>query len=230
MNFQRYHETWFDQLSQLVHQLSQAPTPPTTDEHRHQLQQLVQTVMSHYADYYRAKSAAAKIDVLAFFPAPPWTTALERSLLWVGGWRPTTAIHLIYTECSILFESHVVHFLRGHHTGDLGDISPAQFHRVSELQIETVQQEDDISHELFDWQDDASNIVGTGDGHNSIGRNMERLAEILERADRLRLRTIKSVVELLTTQQAAQFLVAEAELHFGIRGWGIQHDRRRGVR
>ncbi|KAK6134686.1 hypothetical protein DH2020_031611 [Rehmannia glutinosa] len=210
MNFQRFYDTWLEQLRQLVQQLSQAPTPPTTDEHNHQLRQLVQKAMTHYAEYYRAKSVASKHDVLAFFAAP-WTTALERSLQWIGGWRPTTAFHLIYTESSILFESHVVDILRGFHTGDLGDLSPGQFRRVSELQIET---------------DDASELVGTMYG--DVGRKMERLAEILEKADQLRLKTITSLVELLTPQQGAEFLVAAAELHFGIRGWGITQDRRRG--
>ncbi|KAL0353839.1 UNVERIFIED_CONTAM: hypothetical protein Sangu_0965200 [Sesamum angustifolium] len=151
MLFQRFYNTWFEQLRQLVQQLSEAPIPPTTEEHHHQLRQLVQKAMSHYAEYYRAKSAAAKHDVLAFVSAP-WTTSLERSLHWIGGWRPTTAFHLVYTESSILFESHVVDILRGFHTGDLGDLSPGQFRRVSELQIETVQQENDITDELSDWQ------------------------------------------------------------------------------
>ncbi|KAH6780875.1 transcription factor-like protein [Perilla frutescens var. hirtella] len=150
-NFQGFYETWIEQLRQLVQQLSQAPIPPTTDEHRHQLRQLVQKTTTHYTEYYGSKSSAAKNDVLSFFSAP-WTTALERSLQWIGGWRPTTAFHLVYTESSILFESHVVDILRGYHTGDLGDLSPGQFRRVSELQIETVQQENDITDELCDWQ------------------------------------------------------------------------------
>ncbi|KAL2245488.1 UNVERIFIED_CONTAM: Protein DOG1-like 3 [Sesamum indicum] len=57
---------------------------------------------------------------------------------------------------------------------------------------------------------------------------MEKLAKILERADQLRLKTIETLVELLTPQQAAEFLVAAAELHFGVRGWGIRVDRERG--
>ncbi|GFP79600.1 transcription factor tga3 [Phtheirospermum japonicum] len=225
MNFHRFYDTWSDQLRQLLHQLSQVPSPPTTDEHRHQLQQLVQESMSHYDEYYRAKSTATKQDVMAFFSAASWTTALERSLQWIGGWRPTTAYHLIYTECSILFETNVLRLLQGLSTGDLGDLSSAQFSRVSEMQIETVQKENHLMEELCDWQDDASYLVDTA--HGNSRRNMDKLAEILERADQLRLSTIRSLVELLSPQQAAQFLVAAAELYFGIRGWGIQQDIRR---
>jgi len=70
--------------------------------------------------------------------ASPWATSLERSLHWVAGWRPTTAFHLIYTESSLLFESHIIDILRGFRTGDLGDLSPNQFRRVSDLQCDTV--------------------------------------------------------------------------------------------
>ncbi|KAL7129440.1 hypothetical protein ABFS83_13G066100 [Erythranthe nasuta] len=225
VGFQCYYDTWFSQLRQLVQQLSQSPNPPTTDEHHHQLRQLINKAMSHYADYYAAKSVSAKHDVLEFF-SPPWTTALERSLHWIGGWRPTTAFHLVYTESSILFESHVIDILRGFHTGDLGDLSPVQFARVSELQIQTVHEENDITDDLSDWQDEASDLAAAIYG--DVGRKMEKLEGILERADQLRLRTMKSLVELLTLQQGAEFLVAAAELQFGIHGWGLQQDRHRG--
>lgn len=76
------------------------------------------------------------------------------------------------------------------------------------------------------YQDEATDIVGII--YADDDRKMERLAEILEKADRLRLGTIESLVELLTPQQAAEFLVAAAELQFGIRGWGLQQDRQRG--
>ncbi|XP_051152321.1 protein DOG1-like 3 [Andrographis paniculata] len=211
---------------QFRHTIHQLTNSAAADDH-HRLQ-LVHKTVDHYSGYYQAKSAAAKHDALAFF-APPWTTALERSLLWIGGWRPTTASHLLYTESSILFESQVADILRGVHTGNLGDLSPAQFQRVSELQCATVGHENDISDELSDWQDNACDVVGMcGD----IESKMERLAAILDKADQLRLKTIKSLVELLTPQQAAELLVAAAELHFGIRAWGIQHDgnrRRRNI-
>ncbi|XP_057766417.1 protein DOG1-like 4 [Salvia miltiorrhiza] len=223
-SFQRFYDTWLEQLRQLVQQLRQAPVPPTTEEQRQQLRQLVQKAISHYAEYYRSKAVGAKSDVLGFFSAP-WTSTLERSLHWIGGWRPTTAFHLVYTESSILFESHVIDILRGYHTGDLGDLSPAQFRRVSELQIQTVQRENDITDQLCDWQDEATEIVGIR--YAGVDVKMEKLAAILEKADELRMKTIKSLVELLTLQQAAEFLVAAADLQFGIRAWGIQQDRQR---
>ncbi|XP_059284152.1 protein DOG1-like 4 [Lycium ferocissimum] len=224
MSFQRFYQTWFDQLKEIVHQLNQAPKPATNDQHRELHQQLVQKVMSHYYEYYRVKSLAAKNDILSVFAAP-WSTSLERSLHWIAGWRPTTAFHLIYTESSILFESHIIDILRGLRYGDLGDLSPDQLSRVSELQCEAVHEENAISDELSDWQDGASEIIGLmGD----IDTKMEMLVEILEKADKLRMKTIENLVELLTPQQAVEFLIASAYLQFGIRRWGINHDRQRG--
>lgn len=63
--------------------------------------------------------------------------------------------------------------------------------------------------------------------YGDVDRKTEKLVVILEKADKLRLKTIKSLVELLTPQQGAEFLVAAAELHFGIHGWGLDQDIQR---
>lgn len=151
MDFHRFYQTWYEQLHDLVNHLNKAPKPPTTDDDDHQLTQLVNKVMFHFSEYYRVKSLAANKDVLSIFSAK-WSTTLERSLHWIAGWRPTTAFHLIYTESSILFESRILDILHGLRTGDLGDLSPVQFTRVSELQCETVHQENSITDQLSEWQ------------------------------------------------------------------------------
>lgn len=127
--FAQFYDSWFDQFHCLVQQLN---TPNQTDA-----EELIRKVMSHHEDYYNAKSMAAEKDPLHVL-ASPWATTLERSLYWIAGWRPTTAFHLIYTESSLLFESHIIDILRGLRTGDLGDLSPTQFRRVSDLQCDTV--------------------------------------------------------------------------------------------
>ncbi|KAM1311287.1 hypothetical protein EV2_008071 [Malus domestica] len=222
-SFTSFYETWFEQLHHLVHQLSTCPRPPTTPDHHHQLLHVVQKVMAHYAEYYRVKSLAAERDALSVFVAP-WATTLERSLHWIGGWRPTTAFHLVYSESSIHFEAHIVDILRGYRTGDLGDLTPSQFRRVSDLQCETVKEENAISDELSEWQDGACELMGE---YTNLETNMGLLVSVLKKADELRLKTLRKVVELLTPQQAVEFLIAAAELQFGVRGWGLNQDRRR---
>ncbi|KAL5564540.1 hypothetical protein UlMin_027704 [Ulmus minor] len=222
-SFTSFYLTWLEQLHELVHQLSSVQRPPTTPGHQYDLFHLVTKVMSHYDDYYKVKSFAAETDPLSVFAAP-WATTLERSLHWIAGWRPTTVFHLVYSESSILFESHIVDILRGLRTGDLGDLSPSQFRRVSELQCETVTEENDITEEFSEWQDSASELVDLG---ADLEEKIRRLVEVSRRADDLRLKTVRGVVELLTPQQAVEFLMAAAELQFGVRGWGVNHDRER---
>ncbi|XP_004489078.1 protein DOG1-like 4 [Cicer arietinum] len=213
--FAQFYDSWFDQFHCLVQQLN---TPNQTDA-----EELIRKVMSHHEDYYNAKSMAAEKDPLHVL-ASPWATTLERSLYWIAGWRPTTAFHLIYTESSLLFESHIIDILRGLRTGDLGDLSPTQFRRVSDLQCDTVKEENAITEELSEWQDNASELMGSED---DINENIGRLVCIIKKADDLRLRTLRSVVEFLSPQQAIEFLIASAELLVGIRGWGLNHDRSR---
>ncbi|KAI3675036.1 hypothetical protein L1987_84618 [Smallanthus sonchifolius] len=225
MDFHKFYETWYDQLHHQIRDLNKAPRPPTTDDHLHQLTQLVNKLMFHFSEYYRVKSLAINQDVLSLFCAR-WATTLERSLYWIAGWRPTTVFHLIYTESSILFESRMVDILHGLRTGDLGDLSPAQFTLVSKLQCETVQQENNITDQLSEWQqDEACELLGGT--CVDLDKKIERLVKIVEKADELRLRTLKMVVEMLTPQQAVEFLIAAAQLHFGLHRWGLKHDRER---
>nr|XP_043623014.1 protein DOG1-like 3 [Erigeron canadensis] len=225
MDFQKFYETWYEQLHDQIRQLTKAPRPPTTDDGDKQLIQLVNKVMLHFSEFYRVKSLAVNQDVLSIFSAK-WSTTMERSLLWIAGWRPTTAFHLIYTESSILFESRLVDILQGLRTGDLGDLSPAQFTRVSDFQCETVQQENSITGQLSEWQQDEA-IELIGGTCMDLEKKTERLAMIVKKADELRLQTLMAVVELLTPQQAVEFLIAAARLHFGIHRWGLNHDRER---
>ncbi|XP_021894975.1 protein DOG1-like 4 [Carica papaya] len=218
--FKKFFGSWMDQLHQLVHQLqsSTALNDPNTQ------QRLVHSVMSHFAEYYRVKAASADVDVLNLFAAP-WASTLERSLHWIAGWRPTTAFHLIYTESSILFEAHIMDILRGVKTGDLGDLSPAQFRRVSELQCETVKEENRISNELAEWQDSASDVMKS---ETDLEERIRQLVKVVKKADDLRIKILVQLVDLLNPQQAVEFMVAAAELQFGVRAWGEYQDRQRG--
>ncbi|CAL5201006.1 unnamed protein product [Lathyrus oleraceus] len=211
--FAQFYDSWYDQFNRLIHQLT---TPNQTDT-----EELIRKVMSHHEDYFNTKSMAAEKDPLHVL-ASPWATALERSLHWIAGWRPTTAFHLIYTESSLLFESHIIDILRGLRTGDLGDLSPTQFRRLSDLQCDTVKEENAITEELSKWQDSASDMMGS---EAEINDKIQRLVSIIKKADDLRLKTLRSVVDFLSPQQAIEFLIASAELLVGIRGWGLNHDR-----
>lgn len=154
MRFRQFHETWHEQLHHLLKKLRKAPSPPRTADENNQLHHLVQDFMSHVRDYYLVKSDVAQKDVL-YVLAAPWATAFERSLYWIGGWRPTTAYHVIHTKGTVLIETRIHSMLNGgvtYMTGDLGDLSADQFTALSHLQCRTVQEENALSDQLSLWQ------------------------------------------------------------------------------
>ena len=69
-----------------------------------------------------------------------------------------------------------------------------------------------------------SAVVVVGAGFEAV-ENVERLRSVVEKAENLRFRTICSVVEILSPQQAVEFLVAVMELQLWVRGMGLCHDR-----
>ncbi|XP_074321423.1 protein DOG1-like 4 [Silene latifolia] len=230
MSFEEFQDKWTDQLRKIVDQLTATLARPKSADDNRQLRHLVDKVVTHYTDYYDEKTAVGRSDVLLLFAAP-WASALERSLHWVAGFRPTTIFHLMYTESSIRFESHVADILRGRRTGDLGELNPAQLGRVSELQCQTVKEENEIGDALGGWQEAVARAEPewAGGRPDAVERLLERLVEVVAKADELRMKTMRLVVEMLTPQQAAEFIVAMAELQFGIRAWGLHHDRERGA-
>lgn len=86
-----------------------------------------------------------------------------------------------------------------------------------------MKEENAITDELSKWQDGAVELV-MGSSFTDLREKMEPLVSVVKKADDLRLRTIRRVVELLTPQQAAEFFIAAAELQFGIREWGRKQD------
>ncbi|CAJ1957569.1 unnamed protein product [Sphenostylis stenocarpa] len=212
-SFGELYTKWFEELQGVVQRLK--------DERN---DEVMEKVIGKHQHYYRAKWEAVEKDPLNMFLSP-WATSLERSLHWITGWRPTTAFHLIYTESSLLFESHIVDILQGFRTGDLGDLSPSQFRLMSDLQCETVKEENIITEELSEWQETVSEMMGPDrEIDEKMDEKIVELISIIKKADDLRLRTLRNVVGLLSKQQAIEFLIASAELLIGIRCWGMNHD------
>ncbi|KAK3038569.1 hypothetical protein RJ639_028020 [Escallonia herrerae] len=209
------------------------------------LRPLIDRVVRHHEQYYRAKSRWADHDVLAML-SPSWRSSLEDAFLWIGGWRPTMAFHLLYSKSGLQLEARLAEFIRRLSAGDLGDLSPSQLTRVDELQRKTVKEERELTEELARHQEtvadssmvELSHVVtelmengeASRDGDESgrvestLAPKEEGLVEILHRADDLRLRTLKEVLDILTPIQAVHFLIAAAELHLRLHDWGKKRD------
>ncbi|KAL9664127.1 hypothetical protein QQ045_019524 [Rhodiola kirilowii] len=258
--FHKFFECWLIEQNQYLHSLtsvskhlktwSAAPARPSNGSNgvritESDLRQLIDRVTRHYEDYYRVKSRCAKQEVLKMM-SPSWLSSLENAFLWMGGWRPTMAFHLLYSKSGIQLEASLADMIRGliTTTGDLADLSPSQLNRIDKLQRSTIREEREVSEKMATHQETVADkdmvelsqavteMVENGGGEEEAGGMEERvlkpkeegLEEIVERGDELRLRTLKGILEVLTPVQAVHFLIAAAELHLRLHDWGKKRD------
>ncbi|OWM69412.1 hypothetical protein CDL15_Pgr013873 [Punica granatum] len=253
--FHKFFECWLIEQNQYLQELisaSSAAAASTNADHPNHdaiLQPLIDRVVRHYDHYYRAKSQCREQDVLSMF-SPSWRSSLEDAFLWVGGWRPSMAFHLLYSKSGLQVEAQLADLIRGLSTRDLADLSPNQLSQVDELHRRTISKEKEITEKLAKQQETVADssmvelshvvtemlqsrdIPGTTENDDRVDQQVksalvskeEGLEEILKRADNLRLRTIKDILNILSPTQGVHFLIAAAELHLRFHDWGKKHD------
>ncbi|KAE8787405.1 hypothetical protein D1007_38568 [Hordeum vulgare] len=232
-SFAKFFECWILEQSRDLAALRAAATARPHDA---DLRRLVDRVLGHYENYYRAKSAAASADVLPMF-APSWISATESLYLWCGGWRPTAAVQLLYSKSGVQLEAQLPAFLDGGSLGDgdLGGLSAEQLQAADQLHRRTIRREREIEEAAASAQESLATtrmveLAGKGgmDAAEGMEREMDAKAEamkrVLEMADGLRLETLRGVVGLLRPAQAVHFLVAAAELHLAVHKFGQHKD------
>lgn len=256
-NFQEFFECWLVEQSNHLEELVSAlreheqqgrgrniPPGMRGGDDEGSLRPVIERVIQHYEHYYTAKERWAKLDVVLMFN-PSWRSSLEDAFLWIGGWRPSMAFHLLYSKSGLQFEFGLQELMRGLRTGDLGDLSPSQMERVNELQQETIQKEKEITEKQAKLQEtvadstmvelthSATVLMREGGGALDEGRIDAALApkeaglgRILQRADNLRLKTLRDIIGVLSPKQGVHFLIAAAELHLRLHDWGKRRDSR----
>ncbi|KAK9057588.1 hypothetical protein SSX86_022424 [Deinandra increscens subsp. villosa] len=243
--FQRFFNRWLDELDTQLQQLVSAANHHRDYDNSVNLRQLIDKSVRQYAEFYTMKSVAAKGDVISVF-SPVWLTSLEDTFLWIAGWRPTTAIHLLYSKAGIQFETKLEDLAPVFASSDLGDLSFNQISLVDKLHKKTIREERKITEKMAKLQESAadrpmvglSNAVSDmmrnedGDGGEESDRKVEStmepkkdaLEKLLNMADDLRMETLRGVIEILTPIQAVYFLIAAAELHLRLHDWGLKKD------
>lgn len=244
-NFDKFFEFWLVEQDQNLQDLISAVKDHQriTNNDAAVSGSLIERVVKHYEHYYRAKSTWAKQDVLGML-SPSWLSSLEDAFLWIGGWRPSMAFHLLYSKSGLQLEARLGDLIRGMVTGDLADLSQEQMTRVDTLQRRTIWEEKEITEKMAKHQETVADssmvelshvvtIMRSGGEADRNGGEVERervestlapkeegLEVLLQRADDLRLKTLKAIVDILTRIQAAHFLIAAAELHLRLHEWG----------
>ncbi|KAL7141914.1 hypothetical protein ABFS83_08G086600 [Erythranthe nasuta] len=257
-SFHKFFECWIVEQDHHLHELVSA-SKDIEDRHQHGgaataelngrvLRPLLERVVQHYEHYYSAKSRWAKNDILSMFN-PTWRSSLEDAFLWIGGWRPSMAFHLLYSKSGLQLEARGLDdLILGLTNGDLSDLSTSQLGRVDELQKVTLREEKEITEKLAKLQETVadssmvelshavSELIQEEEGGRvaeqeerveaALAPKEEGLVGVLEKADELRMKTLKGVIDILSPTQGVHFLIAAAELHLRVHDWGKKRDAR----
>ncbi|XP_031108747.1 uncharacterized protein LOC116013241 [Ipomoea triloba] len=140
---------------------------------------------------------------------------MENAFMWIEGWRPSMAFHLLYCKSGLQLEPRLSELLSGLKTGDLGDLSPDQLTRIDELQRKMIMEEKELDEKNGQVQEsvaDASmvemshmvtKLTRAGDETmeehglqdervaSALAPNEKAMVDILQNADDLQLSTLK---------------------------------------
>ncbi|KAI4317215.1 hypothetical protein L6164_025105 [Bauhinia variegata] len=158
-----------------------------------ELRILVDGIMSHYFELYGMKSAAAKADVF-YVMSGLWKTTAERFFLWIGGFRPSELLKVLVPLIEPLTEQ--------------------QRMDVQNLGQSCQQAEDALSQGMDKLQQTLAETVAAGIYMPQMATAMEKLEALVSfvnQADHLRQETLLQMSRILTTRQAARYLLALGE-------------------
>ncbi|KAK1302907.1 hypothetical protein QJS10_CPB12g00715 [Acorus calamus] len=233
--FSLLFEEWMQQQKQDLQELLLGLTQEPKNESR--LRELISKALDHFKTYTNTRCIYAKENAFAFF-SPKWCTSFEASYLWISGCRPTMAIRLVYALVGSELESQLEEFLRGVRRGNIAELSAAQLVAVNSLHGRTVMEEDKLSRKMTSLQEDMADNPkkegggggsGGGEREDMVGKKVESLAGLLEAADKLRVGTMRELVEeILTPLQAVELLVATKQIHLRMHEWGRNWDLSQG--
>ncbi|MCL7037367.1 hypothetical protein MKW94_027413 [Papaver nudicaule] len=106
-SFQLFFEGWLVRQEHYLDELTTTITESNIyEKHDSDLRDLIERVLAHYQQYYEAKSLLSKQDVFILF-SPVWFSTLEKSFLWITGFRPCLAIRIVNNSVNELSEEQV---------------------------------------------------------------------------------------------------------------------------
>jgi hypothetical protein len=170
-------------------------------------------------------------------------TAMEASYTWLGGWRPTSALLLVYSLMGVQLEDEIRNF--GYGLRDFTNTSAVLSHRqltnLTNVQKSTRSVEKKLSKKLAHIQmlisdqdvlaaviqvestknsPSSSSSFSSSDLRTVVKPRMSRLKKLLIQADQLRLTTLHQLFLVLTPVQVARCASAAFELAFMMREMG----------
>ncbi|CAF2234933.1 unnamed protein product [Brassica rapa] len=212
----------------------------------HKLEELVGKIVNDFQSYAKRRSELTDKSCSSYF-APSWNSSLENGLLWMGGCRPSSFVRVIYALCGSCAEAHLSRYLlqideniHDGHDGDssMSDLTATQLEKINDLHVKVIREEDKLTKKYANFQEDVADmpIAVTAFWRDSVeadvavedalDKHEECMGVLMAEADKVRVETLRRIVEVLTPVQAAEFLLSGKRLHMSLHEWGRAREER----
>ncbi|KAF3672760.1 putative acyl-coenzyme A oxidase 4, peroxisomal-like isoform X1 [Capsicum annuum] len=220
-SFEAFLQGWLRRQEEFLNELTTAQN--TLDESsQNVMRHLISRVLVHYQEFFEEKSRMSHRNVFYMF-SPAWFTPIEKSFLWIAGFKPGLEFSLVMNS--------------------VNDLSENQVERLNRLRVETMVEEKDLMDKLAKIQESVAapplmgltqqlEIEQLRDGEIiEVNEEIEILRTAVENVvtdeDRLRTKTADSVMGILSPFLSLKFLAAAAQLQLRVRMVGTQREEER---
>ncbi|CAN1180342.1 Transcription factor TGA7 [Linum perenne] len=193
--FEMEYAHWIEEQHRQVVELRRAMQAQVGEM---ELRMLVDNGLNHFNNLFLMKADAARADVF-YLISGKWRTSVERFFLWIGGFRPSELLNVLLPQ--------------------LEPLADQQHSEIGTLRQSCQQAEDALSQGVEKLQQTLSqNMVVDqsigGSYRDQMAAAIERLEGLegfANQADHLRGMTLHNMSRILTTRQAALFMLSLGE-------------------
>ncbi|KAG0606158.1 hypothetical protein M758_9G118700 [Ceratodon purpureus] len=169
-------------------------------------------------------------------------TAIEASFMWLGGWRPSCAMMLVYSLMGVQLRDEIRSFGLGTEKLVRSEavLSDKQIVNLRNVQNRARGEEKKLSKKLASIQmlvsdqdvlaavmlESSPDRTKRTDLKTVLKPRMSRLKKLLIQADQLRLQTLHQLFSVLSPVQVAHCAIAAFELAFSMHALGLSDDSR----
>ncbi|KAM3237610.1 protein RESPONSE TO ABA AND SALT 1 [Capsicum annuum] len=221
-NINSYYENWLITLQNFLEKLNAISNSNYNDDDEEEnsscSSELVMQVLDHFQNYYREIFKSTNRDVFLLI-SPPWYTSLEKTFVWMAGFKPSTLFSTINYSIG-------------------SELTTKQAEDLKKLKAEIKREEKIIEKGMAKVQErvaappifevmrrggmlidgEVSNLESVIDGFK------QSMMSIIETAEHLRGSTVRKMLDILRQNQAIKLLAAVAEFHLQAKKLGLEKD------
>lgn len=217
VEFGAFHDEWLIRQEQLLQELLRSMETDSAGREGEAPEgiraDLIGRVLVQFREYYEAKSRVNESNVFLLF-APVWLSPLERTFLWITGFKPSVVFRIVNNSVT--------------------DKEEDQARSLEELEREVRVEEDELAAAMALVQRSSvvaphlatrlpgrSVVNGEVMKEDAVVESLSRCLEgLVERADGLRGKAVVRVVQILSSAQGIKFLAAMMRFQLRLTAWG----------